>query len=185
MGDKYCSFIGQRPLSYSWGYDEENDTFLYIRGIIKNKMTELIKSGIKSFISDMSLGISIVCAEIALELRDEVDSNVRLVCVMPYEKQADKWSSEQRERYFNILAQSSKAIVFQNSYTHDCFMKCHKWMFDYSVHIIAVYNNMPNTSTAIQVEYAKKNNIPLSLINPDTLEASEIIFDKNRILVKV
>lgn len=183
MGEQYCSFIGQRPITFSWGYDEENEDFLTVRGLIKAKMTALVESGKKNFISDMSLGICLSGAEIALELRDELDSDIRLVCVLPYERQAVKWSAEHRERYFRVLALADKSIVLQSDYSDDCYKKCSAWQCRYSSNVIAVYNYTPNSSAAKQVAYAKKQHINITVINPDKFTVEEWVYDRNRLPV--
>ena len=89
-----CAVIGQHPLRFPWGFDEEDD------GCRRMKLRQ---RGVTEFRVACAPGVGLYAAEIINILREK-DKSLRLVCVIPHEEQATKWTSQLRERYFNMLA---------------------------------------------------------------------------------
>jgi len=65
---------------------------------------------------------------------------IKLIAAIPYEGQANKWSVEYRERYFDILAQADQEVIFQEHYTKNCMHERNRFMVDNSAYMIAVFN---------------------------------------------
>lgn len=164
-----CTFTGHRPSSYSFGYDEENYDCLNLKAILVKQIGALIGNGVKTFLTGMALGADIWCAEIVLKFK-EAYPDIRLIAVIPCETQADRWSVEQRERYFNILAKCDETVYISRHYTNDCMFRRNRWLIDHSSFVIAVYNGSPKGGTAYTVEYARRKHRAVIIINPDTLQ---------------
>ena len=64
---------------------------------------ELCQCGVTEFQVACDPGVGLYAAEVVNALREN-GSTIRLVCVLPHEEQANKWTPQLRERYFNMLA---------------------------------------------------------------------------------
>lgn len=106
MKNKSCCFTGHRPQKFSFGYDEENEDCILLKLKMLAQIQEMRKKGVTTFLTGMAMGVDIWAAELILELKAGLpQEDIRLIAVIPHEEQANKWSVEYRERYFDILAQ--------------------------------------------------------------------------------
>ena len=64
---------------------------------------ELRQQGVTEFQVACDPGVGLYAGEIVHALAEQ-ERNIRLVCVMPHEGQATKWTPQLRERYFDMLA---------------------------------------------------------------------------------
>lgn len=164
-----CAFTGHRPSSYRFGYDEEHPDCARIKILMTTQIGALIGNGVRTFLSGMAAGADIWGAELVLRFKEDYP-DVRLIAVIPCESQADKWSAELRERYFNILAKCDETVYISRQYTRDCMFKRNRWLIDHASFVIAIYNGSLKGGTAYTVDYARQKNRAVITINPDTLE---------------
>jgi len=114
-----CAFTGHRPMRYRFGYDEEHEACVQLKEALAEQIATLIGVGINTFYSGMALGVDQWAASIVLDMR-ATQPKVRLIAVLPCETQADKWSAEHRERYFDTLAECDDVITINTHYTSTC-----------------------------------------------------------------
>jgi len=81
---------------------------------------------------------------------------LRLIAVLPCEAQADNWSFEQQQRYFNILANCDEVIALNSQYTKSCMFERNRYLVNYTEYLLAVYDGSSRGGTAYTVRYAKK-----------------------------
>ena len=164
-----CAFTGHCPSSYRFGYDEEHPDCAKIKILMATQIGALIGNGVRTFLTGMALGADLWSAEIVLRFKKDYP-DIRLIAVLPCETQADKWSVEQRERYFNILAECDETVYISRHYTKDCIFERNRWIIDHSTFVIAVYNGTPKGGTAYVVKYAYSQHCYVIIINPETFE---------------
>ena len=92
MRENTCAFTGHRELFSD--FDRE---------LLERVTESLIRRGISTFLCGMARGFDLVAGETVLKLSGKY-KNVRLIACIPYEGQADYFSSSDRERYENILS---------------------------------------------------------------------------------
>ena len=149
MGDLTCAFAGHRPSSYKFGYDEEHPDCCKLKALMTLQIVSLIENGVTTFLSGMALGADIWGAEIVLACKKKCpQKNIRLIAALPCESQADRWSVEQRERYFNILAECDETVYISRHYTRDCMFRRNRWLIDHANFVLAVYNGSSKGGTA-------------------------------------
>jgi len=176
MNDKQktCCFSGHRPCKLSFGYNEEDLYCLRLQVSLINEVDKMQKNGVTTFLTGMAQGVDIIAAEIVLDIkRAYPDDNIRLVSVVPYEGQANRWTMEYRERYFDILSKADEVITLQKRYTDTCMQERNRYMVNSSSHLIAVYNGTKG-GTKYTVDYAIKKGLDVIIINPDTLKREYI-----------
>lgn len=171
---KTCCFTGHRPAKLSFGYDEESPDCLRLKVRLLSLIDEMRMKGVTSFLSGMAQGVDILAAEAVIDIRRTYPQDkIRLIAVVPYEGQADRWSEAYRERYFNILAVADEVITLQHRYTDHCMLDRDRYMVDASAHMIAVYNGSKG-GTKYTVDYAISKGLNITIINPDTLAREDI-----------
>lgn len=163
-----CAFTGHRPSSYRFGYDEEHPDCAKLKILMTTQIVALIDNGVNTFLTGMALGADIWGAELVLRFKKKYP-DIKLIAVLPCETQADRWSVEQRERYFNILAECDETVYISRHYTSDCMFRRNRWLVDHASFVIAIYNGSPKGGTAYTVQYAASKHRALISINPDTL----------------
>jgi len=176
MNDKQktCCFSGHRPAKLSFGYDEEHPDCFRLKVRLLSLIDEMRKRGVTTYFSGMAQGIDIFAAEAVTDIRRTYPGdNIRLIAVIPYEGQADRWSEKYRERYFNILAKTDEVITLQKRYTENCMLERDRYMIDASAYLIAIYNGSKG-GTKYTIDYAIKKGLDVTIINPDTLKKEHI-----------
>ena len=98
-----CAVIGQHPLRFPWGFDEEDTQCRCMKLELAQRIMELHQCGITEFQVACDHGVGLYAAEIVNTLREN-DQALRLICVLPHEGQATKWTPQLRDRYFAMLA---------------------------------------------------------------------------------
>lgn len=162
-----CAFTGHRPSNFRYGYDEQHPNCVKLKLIMAAQIAALIDNGVTTFLSGMALGADTWGAEIVLALKRQ-RPDIRLIAVLPCETQANKWSVEQRERYFNILAECDDVTYISRHYTNDCMFRRNRWLVDHASFVLAVFNGEPKGGTAYTVNYAYQEKRAVILIHPDT-----------------
>ncbi|WP_258106871.1 DUF1273 domain-containing protein [Christensenella minuta] len=170
MNTNACAFTGHRPTKFSFGYDEKNEKCIRLKMVMAQQISALIKGSVSTFYTGMALGVDQWAAEIILDLKRQ-HPHIKLIAVLPCEAQADKWSSTQRDRYFDgLLPRCDDVITLQGKYTPDCMHKRNRYMVDRSNHLLAVYDGDGRGGTAYTVRYAQGKGREILVIHPDTLE---------------
>ena len=164
-----CAFTGHRPTRYRFGYDEEHGACKKLKAVLNEQVAILVSGGITTFYTGMALGADTWLAEIVLETR-QTHPKVQLIAVLPCETQANRWSAEQRERYFDILASCDDVVTLATHYTKTCMQERNRYMVDRADYLLAVYDNEKHGGTAYTVRYAQKKGRKIISIHPDTLE---------------
>lgn len=164
-----CAFTGHRPGSFHFGDNEEHPDCRRIKRVMRSQITSLIENGVTTFLTGMALGVDLWGAELILELKKR-RPGLQLIAAIPCEGQANHWSAEQQERYFNILHRCDEIVLISHHYTRDCMFRRNRWLVDHADFVLAVYNGAPTGGTAYTVRYACKKRRTVILIDPGTAE---------------
>ena len=97
-----CAIIGQNPLRFPWGFDEEDDRCRKLKMELAQQIMVLRQSGVSQFLTACDCGVGLYTGEIINGLR-MTDRDLMLICYTPHEEQATKWAPYLRERYFAML----------------------------------------------------------------------------------
>lgn len=161
---KTCCCTGHRPKSFPFQYgidiQKHNAYILALKEKIELAITEY---GITNFISGMAVGVDLDFAETVLKLRDKYP--IALECAIPCPNQTLKWRDTDKIRYQSILKRADKINLISERYTRDCMLKRNRYMVDKSELVIAVYNGVKKGGTWHTINYAKKENKTIELID--------------------
>ena len=166
-----CAVIGQHPLRFPWGFDEEDDGCRRMKLEMAQRIMELRQRGVTEFRVACDPGVGLYAAEIINILREK-DKFLRLVCVIPHEEQATKWTPQLRERYFNMLAGYTELDCIDFHEQPDAQLWAYQRILKQSGVVLAVYapDLADGSAEDKAVSYALALGRPVMLIHPETLK---------------
>ena len=188
---KTICFTGHRPDKLKRGYDLESFSYQKLRGILRNKIVEVINDTIDNqdnkefkFIFGGAIGVDqlsfSICEELKQEAKEYEACRIQLELAIPFEKQASKWYERDADRY-ELQKQHADILTFVDTVEgyefkggalgeyHPAKMQLrNKYMCDNSDIVIAVWNGSKG-GTANCVSYAKKQGKEIIVINPDEI----------------
>lgn len=147
-----------------WGYDETDARCVEFRFRLREALEYLIGQGYTDFLSGGALGFDQMAAEIVLSLRERYPW-VRLIMVIPFDGQADKWSQEQRERWLSIIEASDRVVHVSHEYDKGVFFRRNHYLVENSNLLLAAYDGHPG-GTAGTIAYAKRHGVKVVTIAP-------------------
>ena len=148
---KTCAFTGHRVLNEDYNKTE-------LERVIKG----LIIGGFNTFLVGMALGFDTECFKILEEIRKE--KPIKIIACIPCVSQDYKFSTEQKVEYKRMLNSADEKIYVSKEYTKNCMFKRNMFMVDNSSALVA-YLNSDKGGTYQTVNYAKRKNIQIVLIN--------------------
>ena len=161
---KTCTFTGYRPSKMPWGYDETDARCVEFRFRLREALEYLIGQGYTDFLSGGALGFDQMAAEMMLSLRERYPW-VRLIMVIPFDGQADKWSREQRGRWLEIIEASDRVIRISHEYDKGVFFKRNHYLVENADLLLAAFDGQPG-GTAGTVAYARRHGVKVLRIAP-------------------
>ena len=136
---KTCAIIGCSPMCFPWGFDEEDEGCAALKLILINQITRLRSEGCTRFAVSMDCGVGLYAAEIFHGLKGS-EEELEMICYVPYEEQATKWTPELRDRYFNALAACTEVVNVAYEKTVGCEFKAYLEAINEADAVIAVYD---------------------------------------------
>ena len=164
-----CAVIGQPPMRFLWGFDEEDSRCCRMKLEMAQHILELSQCGVTEFQVACDPGVGLYAAEIVNALREN-GSAIRLVCVMPHEEQATKWTPQLRERYFNMLSASAELDCIDCHEQPNAQLLAYRRIVKQSDMLLAVYDLELASDSAEDkaMAYALALGKPTLLIHPNT-----------------
>lgn len=109
-----------------------------LRLLIVEEMKRLIThEHITRFLSGMNLGGDLLCSEAVLQLKNSYP-HISLESVFPYENQAEHWTEEQRDQYYEIASQCDRETLLQYHFDENCLNRHKMYIADKSDIILTV-----------------------------------------------
>ena len=164
-----CAVIGQHPLCFPWGFDEEADSCRRLKLELAQRIMELHQYGVNEFQVACDPGVGLYAAEIVRALRAD-DQTLRLHCVLPHEEQATKWTPQLRDRYFAMLESCTSMDCIAPHEQPDAQFTAFQRIIEQSDLVLAVYeaNDISRDTKDKLLAYALELDRPLMLIHPRT-----------------
>lgn len=175
-----CAVMGQRPLRFPWGFDEEDDRCRRLKIELAQQIMVLCQEGVSQFLVACDCGVGLYAAEIINGLRT-TDHDLMLLCYTPHEEQATKWAPYLRERYFDVLEKCAYISAVCEVGTPDAQLQAYKKIIDLADVVLGVYD--VDISAAASAEdralaYVKGQHKPLLLLHPTELTVVQMDFRK-------
>lgn len=171
-----CAIIGQNPLRFPWGFDEEDDRCRKLKMELAQQIMVLRQSGVSQFLTACDCGVGLYTGEIINGLR-MTDRDLMLICYTPHEEQATKWAPYLRERYFAMLEKCTLISAVCEVGAPDAQFQAYKKIIDLADVMLAVYDgDTPATGSAEDraLAYAEGQHKSLVLLHPTELTTKQI-----------
>ena len=134
-----CAIIGQNPLRFPWGFDEEDDRCRKLKMELAQQIMVLRQSGVSQFLTACDCGVGLYTGEIINGLR-MTDRDLMLICYTPHEEQATKWAPYLRARYFAMLEKCTLISAVCEVGAPDAQFQAYKKIIDLADVVLAVYD---------------------------------------------
>ena len=134
-----CAIIGQNPLRFPWGFDEEDDRCRKLKMELAQQIMVLRQRGVTQFLVACDCGVGLYTGEIINGLR-MTDRDLMLICYTPHEEQATKWAPYLRERYFAMLEKCTLISAVCEVGAPDAQFQAYKKIIDLADVVLAVYD---------------------------------------------
>lgn len=172
-----CAIIGQHPMRFPWGFDEEDDRCQKVKIELAQQIMVLRQSGVSQFLVACDCGVGLYAAEIVNGLRATTDRELMLICYTPHEEQATKWAPYLRERYFDMLTACTYLSAVCEVGVPDAQLQAYKKIIDLADVVLCVCDK--DTPAASRAEdralaYAEGQHKPLVLLHPTELTTKQI-----------
>ena len=170
-----CAVIGQNPMRFPWGFDEEDDRCRKLKIALAQQIMVLRQSGVSQFLVACDCGVGLYAAEIVNGLR-MTDHALMLLCYTPHEEQATKWAPYLRERYFDMLEKCTLISAVCKVGAPDAQLQAYKKIIDLADVVLAVCDrDTPATDSTEEraLVFANKLRKPILVIAPVRLETGE------------
>ena len=119
---------------------------------LRDAILSLYASGYRTFLTGMAAGFDLAAAEAVLALRGSL-AGVRLVCIIPFEGQARRFSESVRERYERVVEAADEVVTLSPHYAVDVYFRRNDFLADHSTTVIA-YLSDRKSGTAYTVRRA-------------------------------
>ena len=177
---KVCAFTGPRPEKCNFSDDDLDDRFKTLQEVIRKQIIDLYYEGYEFFLTGMSRGVDMWCAEVVLYLQDKLPS-LKLIAVIPFQGQEELWSNDYKREYYHILDNCYKVInitptIKSSTYLNQCYLNRNRFMVDKSQVLLAVYSDKTadvRSGTRATVNFARRLNRRIIYIHPLSFEISE------------
>ena len=135
-----CAVIGQNPMRFPWGFDEEDDRCRKLKIELSQQIMALRQNGVSQFLTACDCGVGLYAAELVNGLRATTDHDLMLICYTPHEEQATKWAPYLRERYFTMLEKCTYISAVCEVGAPDAQLRAYKKIINLADVVLAVYD---------------------------------------------
>ena len=142
----YC-FTGHRT-------EKIKEDIEVIKANLGTEIRKAIELGYDTFITGMAEGVDTWAAEIVLGIKEQ-NSNIKLICAIPFRGVEKNRTPEMQEKFHEILQKADGSEYMTEKKTRWMFMARDEWMVDRSSYIIAVFNGSGG-GTEHTLQYAAK-----------------------------
>ena len=157
-----CAVLGQHPMRFPWGFDEDDPGCQELKLALAQKIMELRQRGVMRFAVVADCGVGLYAGECVNALRQH-DPDLMLFVVTPHEEQATKWTPDLRNRYFKLLEDCSIMEAASLHKTPTCEYDAYRKIIDYADTVLAVYDPTTARSDAVDqaMEYVRQCGLPI------------------------
>ena len=155
-----CAVLGQHPMRFPWGFDEDDPGCQELRLALAQKIMELRQRGVMRFAVVADCGVGLYAGECVNALRQH-DPDLMLFVVTPHEEQATKWTPDLRNRYFKLLEDCSLMEAASLHKTPTCEYDAYRKIIDYADTVLAVYDPATARGNAVDraMEYVRRRGL--------------------------
>lgn len=173
---KTCAVTGHRPIRFEFKYNEEHVLCKKIKKAIEDEFKQMYdEQRVRKIYVGGALGVDMWAGEIVLQLKETPGyGELQLHIALPFEGYDSKWNRQCRKRLAFLIDHSAGCVTVGNTGSSESYLARNRYMVDHADLLLAVYSDEKNlhSGTMHTVNYARKRNLPIVLIHPDTAQVS-------------
>lgn len=172
-----CAITGHRPTRFKFGYMEEKIGCKRLKKRLRDQFVILYQQGVRQFWVGGAMGVDMWAGEILLRLKEQPEfGEIELNIALPSDGHDNRWDERSKERMAFLKRHGTRIVVVGNGLTAQDYRKRNYYMIDHADCLLAVYDNdrTIRSGTGMTVNYAKKKELPITLIHPDTTAVSTL-----------
>lgn len=131
-----------------------------LKAALKNVIIELYAKGCNNYYCGMAMGFDLLSAEVILSLKTEY-KELRLIAVVPYRNQDERFSFADQKRYQSILSGTDETIILREDYCQGCLLRRNDYMLARSNQVIAYFNGENKGGTFYTCRNAQTEGVPV------------------------
>ena len=174
---KTCCFSGNRNEKLPFNGDRNATGIKRLESTIELEIEELVKKGIRYFLTGMATGIDLMCAEAVYRLKAKY-KDIELICVVPYAGHIREMkAADDKYRYTLISNTCYRLITLSEKYYKNCYKDRNEFMVNNAAQLFAVYDSSKKqgSGTYHTINYAKACGLDMKVIeinkNPQFYES--------------
>ena len=163
-----CCFTGHRSRDLPFGGDLRKQGMKCLASSLQLLIVEAIADGYNTFISGMSDGVDLLCAQLVMELaKSGRYGDIKLICALPYKEQfAEIVTTADKYKYPVVIDECDEKVIISDRTDRDRYKKRNSFMVENSSRIIGVMKEKPYGSGTLQtVNMAKRAGIEMKIIS--------------------
>ena len=163
-----CCFTGHRSRDLPFGGDIRKQGMKCLASSLQLLIVEAIADGYTTFISGMSDGIDLLCAQLVMELaKSGRYGDIKLVCALPYREQfAEIVTTADKYKYSVVIDECDEKVIVSEKSDRDRYKKRNSFMVENSSRIIGVIKEKPFGSGTLQtINMAKRAGLEMKIIS--------------------
>ena len=163
-----CCFTGHRSRDLPFGGDIRKQGMKCLASSLQLLIVEAIADGYNTFISGMSDGVDLLCAQLVMELaKSGRYGDIKLICALPYKEQfAEIVTTADKYKYSVVIDECDEKVIISDRTDRDRYKKRNSFMVENSSRIIGVMKEKPYGSGTLQtVNMAKRAGIEMKIIS--------------------
>lgn len=106
---------------------------------LRRTVRALYDEGVRDFLCGMAVGFDLAAAEAVVSLRAE-SPGMRLVAVLPFAGQSDRFSAEQEARHARLTAAADACIRLAADYGRGCYHRRNDFLVEHAAVLVAWYD---------------------------------------------
>lgn len=168
---KACAVTGHRPTRFKFKYKEDNAGCKRLKKRLRDRFVELYEQGVHRFYVGGTLGVDMWAGEILLRLKEQPEyKDLELCIVLPCKGHDAKWDDRSQKRMAFLQKHSAETVIVGKGLAAEDYRKRNEYMVDHADVLVAVYDDDHSirSGTGMTVNYAKKKELAVILIHPDT-----------------
>ena len=130
---------------------------LYLYLDIVSQMKRLYSLGYRYFLSGMAEGFDLLAAQAVADLKMEY-TDIRLIAVVPFRRQSDRYRPENKSLYDRIMKTADETVILREDYCKGCFHHRNDYLIDNSEIVLAYWDKQPYGGTYYTVGKARMMN---------------------------
>lgn len=150
--EQSVTFTGHRFIPYG--------KLSLLKVALKNIILELYAKGYSNYYCGMAMGFDLLSAEVVLSLKAEC-KELRLIAVVPYRNQDERFSFADKKRYHSILNRADETILLCENYYQGCLLRRNDYMLARSNQVIAYFDGENKGGTFYTCRNAQVKGLPV------------------------